>query len=193
MKLEITSEQWNRYIAKYGNLIYKISHMITGDPAIANFEDNQAELYIAALDSIQGFHRKTGMDFDQMMKEKNFDGYTKTCLWKNKARRGMNLTKKMPFRNKFVSTHENEDEVFDIADTSGIPAADRLVNEEFLNQFDTNTSKVVTAILEDPTIMDESGRVRPYSLMRITGMTIKNITKILRELGVDPLKESNAS
>ena len=101
--IKLTDEQWALYEERYGKLMHTISMKISGDEAIANHEDNYADLCIAALESIEGFKKKTGEDFDEAIDNKLFDQYTKTVLWNRKAKKGIPLSKKMDFRNKHYS------------------------------------------------------------------------------------------
>lgn len=194
--LTISPEQWDKFLVKYNNLMLKIAHMVTGDLMLCSIEDNLTELHMCAVEGIRGFNRLTGKSVDEMFTDPNFDKYVKTTLWHYKGRKGANLTKKMPFRNKFVSIHDadpnNEDTTFDIADTSGVASADKLGNEEFAKKFDGHTSKIVNAILSDPTIMDESGKVRPYSLKKLTGLSLNTIHSALKKIGIIAMKESYA-
>ena len=73
--IELTTEQWDLYLKKYKNLMWRISHLISGDSMLASLEDNYSDLNIAAIESINGFHKKTGESFDEMINNKLFDQY----------------------------------------------------------------------------------------------------------------------
>ena len=49
--VKLTEEQWALYEERYGKLMHTISSKISGDNAIANHEDNYADLCVAALES----------------------------------------------------------------------------------------------------------------------------------------------
>lgn len=172
MKLEITDEQWDRYIKKYGNLMHKISRMIGGDSIIASPEDNFSELCMAAIESINGFHKKTGKTFDEMMPMKLFDQYTKTCLWTTKARKGTPISKKMPFRNKQVSMYSlDEEETVDIQDTSSISNMNLIDLIDSWRIMDQASKDVVKLILEDPDVLTNDGHVNISALGRKTNLS----------------------
>ena len=86
---QLTDDQWRYYEQRYGKLMKMISSRISGDEALANPEDNYSDLCIAALESIEGFRKKTGESFDVAMNNKLFDQYTKTVLWNRKAKKGI--------------------------------------------------------------------------------------------------------
>ena len=92
--VELTDKEWALYEERYGKLMHTIAMKISGDDAIASHEDNYADLCIAALESIEGFEKKTGEKFKAAINNKLFDQYTKTVLWNRKAKKGIPLTKK---------------------------------------------------------------------------------------------------
>ena len=42
---------------KYGRLIHKIGHWISGDNAIASHDDNTQDIWIAAMEAIRGYEK----------------------------------------------------------------------------------------------------------------------------------------
>ena len=50
---------------KYGKLIHKIGHWISGDNAIASHEDNTQDIWIAAMEAIRGYAKKENQTFVQ--------------------------------------------------------------------------------------------------------------------------------
>lgn len=112
----VNEEQWKKYEEKFGKLLHTISKNINGDPMIASHEDNYADLCIAALESIKGFKKKTGRDFDEFIDSKLFSGYTKTCVWNFKCSKGNKLKARYGLRNRSVSS-DNLDFI-DIEDSS---------------------------------------------------------------------------
>ena len=54
----LTSEQWEKIDKKYGKLMYKISHQISGDTATANFDDNLQDIRLAAMEAVMGFEKQ---------------------------------------------------------------------------------------------------------------------------------------
>ena len=93
----ITESQRKLIENKYGKLIYKIANSINGDRAIASHEDNVQDLWMTALEAVDGFTKQNGGtngDFDSFSKSFGFDKYIKTCLWTKKNNKGAKITKK---------------------------------------------------------------------------------------------------
>lgn len=176
--------------------MWMISKRISGDPALANLEDNYSDLCVAAIESIKGFHAKTGETFDQMMSNKLFDQYTKTVLWNKKNKKGKGLTQRMPFINKVKSIGVlgvDEDTPFDIEDTSINYSLSSLVLDDIFSNIDGDSKKVLKAIATDSSVVSAEGNLKMLSLLRPTGLTplqakkaVENLEKILnKEYGVN--------
>ena len=181
--IELTTEQWDRYLVKYKNLMWRIAHLISGDTMLASIEDNYSDLNIAAIESINGYANKTGQTFDEMMGTKLFDQYTKTCLWTAKARKGIKLSERMPFRNKHVSLDElrdNEESSFDVADVSATRDVQRIDKDDFVNTYDYKVRKVIKALEEDPDLMSESGRVKITPLAKKLGVSVTKVKDVIK-------------
>ena len=84
--IKITDEQWSIYLEKYDRLIWTIARKISGDDAVANVDDNYADLCVAAINSIVAYNKKTGIAVDEFLTTKLVDQYTKTVLWNLKAK-----------------------------------------------------------------------------------------------------------
>lgn len=87
----ITNEQWELIDEKYGKLLTTICSKISGDAAIANFDDNLQDLRLATMDAVAGFSRKEGKEFEDFWGTAGFNKYMKTCLWNLKTRKGAKL------------------------------------------------------------------------------------------------------
>ena len=187
MDLIITDKQWEVYLSKYQNLLRLISQKISGDLMTASPEDNYSELCMAALDSIKGYHKKTGIPVDEFLETKLFDQYTKSSLWHYKAHKGVNLTKKMPFRNAHFSIHPvtndtgENDYTYDPVDNS-LEASSTVVFDDMFNLQDPIVSKVISAIMADPNVLKSSGKVNTYRLIKPTGLKIEEINKAVRKI-----------
>lgn len=188
--IELTAEQWDLYLKKYKNLMWRISHLISGDHMLASIEDNFADLNIAALESINGFHKKTGQSFDEMIKTKLFDQYTKTCLWTAKARKGIKLSERMPFRNMHLSiedlktSHDDGDTGFDVADVSASRIVDRIDAQDLVNTYDYKVKRVIQALEEEPELMTEVGKIKISPLAKKLGVSeskVRNIIKFMED------------
>ena len=183
--ITVTSEQWDLYLKKYSSLIWTISHRISGDAMTASLEDNYADLCIAALESIEGFHKKTGKSVDEMFGMKLFDQYTKTCLWNQKAKKGIKLSERMKFRRRHISIDSilsDTGEQFDIEDKYSMSGVARLEAVEILDKQDDSVKKITQAIKKNPTIVSASGNIKVSALSSEAGMTTYKVKKILNKL-----------
>lgn len=100
--ITINDDDWLQYTDKYEALMWTVARNISGDRAIADVETNYADLCVAALDSIRGFHKKTGDNFEEMMNNNLFDKYTKTVLWNYKNKKGNYLKKRYSINSSSV-------------------------------------------------------------------------------------------
>ena len=72
----LNDEQWNLIDEKYGMLMKKICHKISGDNSIANFDDNLQDVRVAAMEAVMGFEKQNeGVNgsFDEFWGSKGFD------------------------------------------------------------------------------------------------------------------------
>ena len=107
----LTNDQWTKIEDKYGRLMYKISHQISGDTAISSFDDNLQDIRIAAMDAVAGFEKQNegaNGKFDEFWGSKGFDQYIKTCMWTKKNNKGAKITKKASILKGTVSTESEE-------------------------------------------------------------------------------------
>ena len=58
--MTLTDDQWNKIDKKYGKLMYKISHQISGDYATAGFDDNLQDIRLSAMEAVIGFEKQNG-------------------------------------------------------------------------------------------------------------------------------------
>ena len=185
MELTVTDKQWEIYLGKYDGLMRLISKKISGDLMTASFEDNYSDLCIAAIESIKGYHKKTGIPVDEFLETKLFDQYTKSVLWHKKASKGVKLTDKMDFRNAHFSIHPVETEEglsgYEVPDTS-LAASSTLIFDDMFNSEDPLVSKVISAIMADPRVLKTSGRVNTYRLIKPTGLKIEEINKAVKKI-----------
>lgn len=186
--ITLTAQQWELYHKKYSNLMWKIAHRISGDTMLASLEDNYSDLSIAAIESINGFHKKTGKTFDEMITMKLFDQYTKTCLWTAKARKGIKLTERMPFRKKHVSLDAMNDSEegmgFDVPDTSSLARYAKVEAMDTYNSYDSGIKKMVRILSENPDLMTETGNLKINPIAKKMGMSVekvKNLVKLMEQ------------
>ena len=103
----IDNSEWAQYADRYEKLMWTVARNISGDRAIADLETNYADLCVAAIDSIRGFHKKTGESFEEMMGNILFDKYTKTVLWNYKNKKGNYLKKRYNINSSSVELDPN--------------------------------------------------------------------------------------
>ena len=188
--IKLTDEQWALYEERYGKLMHAISMKISGDEAIANHEDNYADLCIAALESIEGFKKKTGEDFDEAIDNKLFDQYTKTVLWNRKAKKGIPLTKRMDFRNKQWSIDQEWDHskadgsslherIEDTRASFGVSAVDL---DDFTESQPEDVKKVINAVIKNPAILSREGMFNQAAVRKDTGLSVHFANKAINNL-----------
>lgn len=163
--------------------------MISGDPTISALEDNYADIMLAALESINGFNKKTGMSFDEMITTKYFDQYTKTCLWTAKARKGNGIKKNYPLTKKKVSLSAEID-----TSSSGSSLSDNIKGNESMNpeillaysevfdSFSDDDTKLLKVISDNPEVISFSGKLKIKTLAKKSRLPIRKIEKILNNL-----------
>ncbi|HHZ81210.1 MAG TPA: hypothetical protein EYN64_00570, partial [Flavobacteriales bacterium] len=105
----MNDEQMELIEDKYGRLIHKIGHWISGDNAISSHQDNTQDIWIAAMEAIKGYEKKENMKFEEFWGSKGFDKYIKTCLWNVKNSKGARITKRLPLTRGTVSIIDNEE------------------------------------------------------------------------------------
>ena len=186
--IQLTDKQWALYEERYGKLMHTISMKISGDDAVASHEDNYADLCIAALESIEGFEKKTGEKFDEAIDNKLFDQYTKTVLWNRKAKKGIPLTKKMDFKNRHLSidapslTEEDmnlRDKIPDSRYNFDVSSIDL---EDFTKNQHKDVQKIINAIIKNPDILSKEGIFNHAAIRKDTGLSTHFTRKAIERL-----------
>ena len=176
--MTVNDEQWSLIHDKYSNLMWKISHNISGDAAISSPEDNYADLQVAALEAVAGFQKKTGRVFDEFWGEKLFDQYIKTCLWNLKNNKGGKIAKKYPLTKHTVDITENE-EVLNIDNN----ACNAVKESVFLNEISfllsSHQRKILNMVAQDPMFIKPNGKINKSRLSRHTGLSWRDVDSIL--------------
>lgn len=190
--VKLTDDQWALYEERYGKLMHTIAMKISGDDVVASHEDNYSDLCMAALESIEGFKKKTGEDFDVAIDNKLFDQYTKTVLWNRKAKKGIPLTKRMDFRNKHYSLDrdmtvyggegEEQGSHGRIEDVRSGYAASAIELEDFTESQPEDVKKVINAIVRDPGILAKDGTINHSAIKKHTGLSIHYTNKAVNHL-----------
>ena len=177
----ISSEQWIKYEEKYGRLMHKISSNISGDDAIASPDDNYGDLCVAALESIKGFQKKTGQNFDEMFGSKLFDQYTKTCLWHMKGSKGAKITRKYPVTKHTIPLHDYPG-IFTLVEKESCAVMLEEFFETVSSRFSPIEKRVVSEVSSDPTLVNVKGRVLISRVAKKLGTSSYFVKKSLKSL-----------
>lgn len=163
---------------KYGALIHKIAHYISGDRAIATHEDNVQDIWMAAMEAIRGYEKKEQQSFDEFWGSKGFDKYIKTCLWNIKANKGAKITKKFKINRDVVSISDNQ-EVLTIVDESvPDPEFDMFMEDTGKILTDEELS-VVSILIQDPSYIKPSGKANIEAVSRFLNKTRSQTSAII--------------
>jgi len=167
---------------KYGKLIHKIGHWISGDNAIAGHDDNTQDIWIAAMEAIRGYSKKENQTFDQFWGTVGFDKYIKTCMWNVKNSKGAKITKKFPITRGTVDVVGNE-EVLQREDKSLIAPETEVYIKEINELLTEDQAKLVRCILDDPRYIKPSGKVNINALAKEIGRTWNDVRCLLGQIG----------
>jgi hypothetical protein len=167
---------------KYGKLIHKIGHWISGDNAISSHDDNTQDIWIAAMEAIRGYEKKEKIPFDEFWGTKGFDKYIKTCLWNVKNSKGAKITKKFNITRNTVNIIDNE-EVLQKEDPSVSCPETEIFLEDIQPMLNEDQQILVRAILQDPTYLKPSGKVNINSLAKTVGKSWNEVNLLLKDLG----------
>lgn len=178
----MNSEQLQLIEKKYGKLIHKIGHQISGDTAISEHDDNVQDLWIAAMEAIRGYERKEGKPFEEFWGTTGFDKYFKTCLWNTKNSKGARMTKRFNVTKGTVSIQEHEEIIHIEDETAASDSYERFYEDLPLNLTDTQ-HMVVKAIVESPDCITEGGRVNITALAQTIGKGWGSTKRIVDDLG----------
>lgn len=183
-KTRVTSEQWERYIKKYKNLLWTIANNISGDMAISSPEDNYADLQIAAMNSIEGFMKKTQIfDFDQIFEMRLFDQYTKTVLWNCKNQKGAKITKRKNISGPMTHFSEISEDVLElIEDKSASSSSPYEKLSGILSNVDDELKGIIDAIVNNPAVVKRSGSLNIQALARLFNESPSKIAKKVEKL-----------
>ena len=178
----LTSEQWEKIDKKYGKLMYKISHQISGDTATANFDDNLQDIRLAAMEAVMGFEKQNegaNGKFDEFWGSKGFDQYIKTCMWTKKNNKGAKITKKAPILKGTVST--DKEEVLELEDGCGDGEA-ALFLEDVAYLLTPTQQSMVEMVVKDPTLVKPSGKINVKRIAEELSLSWFEADKHLKQL-----------
>jgi len=188
--VDITDEDWKLYQEKFGDLISFIAQRITGDPMCCDYEENVQDLYVAAINSINGYYKKNKITPAQMavrdvIECPLFKQYTKTVLWNAKNFKGNKATKYKNFMPASIDTVDNKDDLA-IDDTTTIVDADDEVFNYFHNKFTEDERVLLSLLVDNPSIVRDNGSININALSKLSGksfyMVKSRITSIKEKL-----------
>ncbi|HHZ81246.1 MAG TPA: sigma-70 family RNA polymerase sigma factor [Flavobacteriales bacterium] len=166
---------------KYGRLIHKIGHWISGDNAIASHADNTQDIWIAAMEAIRGYEKKESQTFDEFWGTRGFDKYLKTCLWNVKNSKGAKITKKYPITKGTVDIVGNE-EVLQREERNLIAPETEVYIKEIREILTKDQAQVVRCILDDPRYIKPSGKVNINALAKEMGKTWNEVNALINQI-----------
>ena len=185
-KEPIPQEWWDQYLKKYERVMYKIAHMISGDPTICTIEDNFNDLCVAAIESVEGYRKMTKKTLDVLLTDKGFDQYTKTCLWRRKARKGLDVEKKRAIRKCVPLMVDNDEGGYDLS--SLVDQCSSLTGLEIQDLFNvTEENKdILDVIIKNPSVLKNNGAFNYSELGRILDVSSttagSRVQKLIYEL-----------
>tara|TARA_R110000765_G_scaffold299016_1_gene394012 strand:+ start:649 stop:1212 length:564 start_codon:yes stop_codon:yes gene_type:complete len=180
----LNNEQWNKINKKYGMLMYKISHQISGDRAIANFDDNLQDIRVAAMEAVMGFEKQNegaNGKFDEFWGTQGFDRYIKTCMWTKKNNKGAKITKKSSILKGTVST--DIEEVLQMPECNGDPDV-ALALEQISYYLTPVQQQIIDVVVKDPTLIKPNGKINVKRISETMGMTWFETDKQLKHLSI---------
>ncbi len=177
----ITEEQWELIDEKYGKLLTKICNNISGDYAIASFEDNLQDLRIATMDAVAGFSKKEGKVFEEFWGTTAFNKYMKTCLWNLKNKKGAKISKRYHINKNTVDiTSYEEILVADNTDPSALPSEH--IFSEAKSKLDDEQKKVIDIVVNNPHFVKPNGRINVLRLSNELGCCHAKARKVLNSI-----------
>ena len=181
----LTDTQWNKLHKKYKRLMYAVSHRIGGDKVATDFDDSQQELSITALDAVDAYARKTGLEFDEFFSTREFDKYIKTCLWNKKNNLGNKIKKKYHIRS-YVSTSENPD-IFSTGSGTTYASSSLEVDAPTVSAFDDApldplARQIAEAVEQDMRIIKPDGSLNISKLSRQLNTTKQEVRNAISRL-----------
>lgn len=184
--INITQEDWEAYEGKFGGLISFISHRITGDPMICDFESNEQDLRVAAINSIVGYYKKNNITIEdkpvtEVIECPLFKAYTKTVLWNAKNHKGNKATKYKNFMPISLDTLENKEDL--VCDEN---ASNDYENEELLGvlskKFNDEERTILAYVVNNPEVVRDNGKVNYNKIAVSTGSSFYRVKKTFTEL-----------
>lgn len=174
----ITDKQWELIDKKYGKLLTTICTKISGDTAIANFDDNLQDLRLAAMDAVAGFSKKEEKAFDDFWGTTGFNKYMKTCLWNLKNKKGARISKRYAIHKNTVDVTEYADILIAENHDSSNTAAESFL-EDNAHNFNDDQKDAINTVMNNPHLVKPNGKVNIRRLSKEMGYCSAKIRKIL--------------
>ena len=177
--IEIANDDWELYQDKFGDLISFIAQRITGDPMCCDYEENVQDLYIAAINSINGYYKKNKITTSDMAVSEGiecplFKQYTKTVLWNAKNYKGNKATKYKNFMPTSIDTIDNKDDLV-VDDTNKIVDSDDEVFNYFNKKFDGEERELLSVLVAHPECVRNNGTVNFNALSKASGKSFYKV------------------
>jgi len=178
--VEIASDDWELYQEKFGDLISFIAQRITGDPMCCDYEENMQDLYIAAINSINGYYKKNNITTAEMavrdvIECPLFKQYTKTVLWNAKNQKGNKATKYKNFMPASIDMIDNKDDLA-VDDTSTIVDDDEVFNY-FNKKFNVEERELLSVLVANPDCVRDNGSINYNALRKLSGKSFYLVKK----------------
>lgn len=185
----ITNEQWLLIDERYGRLLTTICNNISGDIAIASFDDNLQDLRIATMEAVAGFAKKENKEFADFWDTTGFNKYMKTCLWNLKNKKGARITKRYAINKNTVDVTEySEILIAENQDSSSISTFESFF-EHSEDKWSEEQKDLIRTIEKNPSLIKGSGTVNVRRLSTELGCcsakTKKIIDSIKRKINLD--------
>ena len=177
----MNDEQMELIEDKYGKLIHKIGHWISGDAAISSHQDNTQDIWIAAMEAIKGYEKKENLKFEEFWGSKGFDKYIKTCLWNVKNSKGARITKRMPLTKGTVSIVDNE-EVLSLQDPHTLSMDSDMILSEIPLKLTDEQTEIVRRLVDSPDYIKPSGKANVNALAKSMGKTWNEVNTLLVQI-----------
>ena len=180
----LTEEQWNLIDEKYGMLLAKICHKISGDSATCGFDDNLQDLRIAVIEAVKGFEKQQdGVNgtFDDFWGTKGFDRYIKTCLWNLKNNKGSNVTKKSNLYKNVVSVNDNE-EVLNLEGMNSSSTENCFFVEELSLKMNKVQSSILKMVARDHKFIKSNGKLNVSKLADALNMSRYDVEGCVKDM-----------
>ena len=182
----LTELQYNELDDRYGKLVYKIAHWISGDKATATIEDNAQDLWLVLFETINTFARLNEEDYpggyEDFKDTAHWNKYVKTALWNSKNSKGTKIAQRYNITRDTVSTWENS-EVMEKEDYSFESVDFDMFLEDLPKLLNEKELQVVRLLVDDPNLITELGYANKSALSRELGVSWADANNILETLG----------